>query len=142
MHDVGKIGIPEAVLNKPARLTKEEFKAIQEHARIGYEILNKSNRSIMKAAAIVALQHHERWDGTGYPQGLSGEDIHIFGRIAAVADVFDALCHTRCYKEAWEIDKVIELFKGESGTHFDKALVQVLLSNIDEFNAINRRFPA
>lgn len=141
MHDVGKIGVPEAILNKPGKLTPEEFSVIKEHARIGYEILSKSGRSIMKAAAITALEHHERWDGSGYPRGLKGEQIHIFGRIAAVADVFDALSHKRCYKEAWPIEKIIETFKMESGSHFEPALVNLFLNHIDEFVGINRRFP-
>ncbi len=141
MHDVGKIGISEVVLNKPGKLTAEEFECIKQHARVGYEILNKSNRPIMKAAAIVALQHHERWDGGGYPQGLSRDQIHVYGRIAAIADVFDALSHKRCYKEAWPLDRVVELFKAESGRHFDPEFVTILLSNIREFDGINRRFP-
>ena len=142
MHDVGKIGVSEAILNKAGQLTVKEFNVVQKHAQIGYDILKKSNRPIMQAAAIVALQHHERWDGTGYPQGLAGEDIHIFGRIAAVADVFDALTHSRCYKEAWPMDKVVKLFESESGAHFDSNLVKIFLSNIKEFEGINRLFPA
>ncbi len=141
MHDVGKIGIPESILNKPGKLTSEEFKIIQGHAQTGYEILKKSNRSIMKAAAIVALQHHEKWDGSGYPQGLAGNDIHIFGRIAAIADVFDALSHQRCYKDAWPTTKIISLFTSESGKHFDPKFVTIFLSNIQEFEDINKRFP-
>lgn len=141
MHDVGKIGVPEAILNKPGKLTDAEFEVIKKHAQTGYEILRKSNRSIMKAAAIVALQHHERWDGCGYPQRLSGENIHIYGRIAAIADVFDALSHKRCYKNAWNIDQIIDLFEKESGSHFDKTLTQIFLANIREFEEINKRFP-
>jgi response regulator RpfG family c-di-GMP phosphodiesterase len=141
MHDVGKIGIPEAILNKPGRLTDEEFNIIQTHAQTGFEILKNSNRSIMKAAAIVALQHHEKWNGTGYPQGLAGEEIHIFGRIGAIADVFDALSHDRCYKSAWPMEKIISLFETESGKHFDPELIHIFLTNVEEFKAINRRFP-
>jgi len=141
MHDVGKIGTPEAILNKPGKLTDEEFEIMQSHAKTGYEILKRSNRSIMQTAAIVALQHHERWDGKGYPQGLLGEDIHIYGRIAAIADVFDALSHKRCYKKAWPMDKIIELFKSESGKHFDPKLVTLFLANIKDFEEINALFP-
>lgn len=141
MHDVGKIGIPETILNKPGKLTSEEFELIKQHARIGYEILKKSNRPIMQAAAIVALQHHEKFDGTGYPQGLSGDNIHVYGRIAAIADVFDALTHKRCYKEAWPMEKVISLFTEESGRHFDPEFVRILLDNILEFEGIKKRFP-
>ncbi|MCP4020602.1 MAG: DUF3369 domain-containing protein [Desulfobacteraceae bacterium] len=141
MHDVGKIGVPEAILNKPGRLTDVEFEIIKHHAETGYEILRKSNRPIMQTAAIVALQHHERWDGMGYPQGLSGENIHIFGRIAAIADVFDALSHKRCYKEAWSIEKIIDYYKSESGNHFDANLVTLFLMHVDEFVSINKIFP-
>ena len=140
MHDVGKIGVPEAILHKPGKLTPEEFEIIQQHAQTGYEILRKSNRSIMTTAAIVALQHHERWDGKGYPQGLKGKDIHVFGRIAAIADVFDALSHKRCYKDAWPLEKIMDLFKREAGFHFDPELAVIFLTNIDQFMGINRRF--
>jgi len=140
MHDVGKIGVPEAILHKPGKLTFQEFEIIKKHARTGYEILRKSNRSILKTAAIVALQHHERWDGKGYPQGLKGEEIHIFGRIAAIADVFDALSHKRCYKEAWSLEKIIDTFKRDAGFHFDPELMDIFLTNFDEFVEINRLF--
>jgi putative nucleotidyltransferase with HDIG domain len=141
MHDVGKIGVPEAILNKPGKLTADEFEIIKAHARTGYEILKKSNRSIMTTAAIVAHQHHERWDGKGYPQGLKGKNIHVFGRIAAIADVFDALSHKRCYKEAWSLEKIVDLFKREAGHQFDPELVVIFLANIKEFVGVNRRFP-
>ena len=95
----------------------------------------------METAALIALQHHEKWDGTGYPDNLSREDIHIFGRIAAVADVFDALSHKRCYKEKWDINKIINLFQSESGKHFDPKLVKIFLSSIDEFQEINKLLP-
>jgi len=141
MHDIGKIGIPEAILHKPGKLTKEEFDIIKTHADTGYYILKNSKRQIMQTAAIVAWQHHERWDGAGYPQGLSGEDIHVYGRIVAIADVLDALTHKRCYKDAWPIDRVKHLFQEESGKHFDPGLTSILLSSFDEFEAINREFP-
>ncbi len=141
MHDVGKIGVPEAILNKPGKLTDEEFEIIKKHAQTGYEILKKSNRPIMKAAAVVALQHHERWDGSGYPNGLSGENIHIYGRIAAIADVFDALSHKRCYKSAWDMEQIVGFFEKESGRHFDKTLTDKFLLNIKEFESINKCFP-
>ncbi len=141
MHDVGKIGVPETILNKPGKLTSAEFEIIKKHAQTGYEILCKSNRSIMKTAAVVALQHHERWDGKGYPQGLKGKDIHVFGRIAAIADVFDALSHKRCYKEAWPLERILDTFKRDAGSHFDPELVEIFISNINEFLGINRRFP-
>jgi len=141
MHDVGKIGIPESILHKPGKLTEEEFEIIKTHSETGYYILKHSKRKIMQTAAIVAWQHHEKWDGTGYPQGLSGEDIHIYGRIAAIADVYDALSHKRCYKEAWPAEQVIKLFKEESGRHFDPKLVDIFLMDIDRFYEINREYP-
>ncbi len=95
----------------------------------------------MKTAAIVALQHHERWDGKGYPQGLEGENIHVFGRIAAIADVFDALSHKRCYKDAWPLEKIMDTFKRDAGSHFDPELIDIFLANINEFLEINQRFP-
>ncbi|MFO7748830.1 MAG: DUF3369 domain-containing protein [Desulfobacteraceae bacterium] len=141
MHDIGKIGIPEAILHKPGKLTNEEFDIIKTHAEMGYDILKNSRRQIMKTAAIVALQHHEKWDGTGYPRKLAGENIHIYGRIAAIADVFDALTHERCYKEAWSLDRVKALFARERGRHFDPRLMDLFLSDLDSFVAINRIFP-
>lgn len=141
MHDVGKIGIPEVILNKPGRLTRAEFEIVKQHARIGYEILRNSKRQIMETAAIVALQHHERWDGGGYPQGLAGEQIHIYGRISAIADVFDALTHKRCYKDAWPDNRVIDFFKQEAGAHFDPDLTRIFLSSREDFFQIKARFP-
>ncbi|MCK5542014.1 MAG: DUF3369 domain-containing protein [Desulfobacterales bacterium] len=141
MHDAGKIGVPEVILNKPGPLTKNEFLLVQTHSQTGFDILNKSEKKIMETAALIAIQHHEKWDGTGYPENLSGKQIHIFGRIAAVADVFDALSHKRCYKEKWETDRIIDLFKSESGKHFDPELVEILLSSIDELQEINRKLP-
>lgn len=141
MHDIGKIGVPEAILHKPGKLTDKEFEIIKAHAETGYEILKKSKRQIMKTASIVARQHHEKWDGTGYPQGLSGENIHIYGRIAAIADVFDALTHARCYKTPWSIPEVVEFFKKEQGRHFDPYLTDLFLSDIDSFVEINKNFP-
>ena len=141
MHDVGKIGVPEAILNKPGKLTAQEFEVMKQHTQTGYDILCKSERSIMKAAAIIALQHHEQWNGNGYPQGLGKKDIHIFGRIAAIADVFDALSHKRCYKDAWPIEKIVALVKNSSGSHFDPDLAFIFEENVDEFIKINELFP-
>ena len=141
MHDIGKIGISESILHKPGKLTKEEFKIMKTHAETGYYILKNSKRQILQTAAIVAWQHHEKWDGSGYPQGLSRENIHIYGRIAAIADVFDALSHKRCYKEAWPMDRIMDLFKHESGRHFDPVLSDIFLAEKDQFFAINQRFP-
>ena len=140
LHDIGKIAIPDAILNKPGKLTKEEFEVMKTHASIGFEMLNNSPRMMLKAAAIVAGQHHEKYNGKGYPNGLKGDNIHIYGRICAVADVFDALSCDRCYKKAWPLDKVLKLFKEESGEHFDPKLVQVLFDSLDEFNAISEKY--
>ena len=140
MHDVGKIGIPDAILNKPGKLTEQEFESVKKHTSIGYEILGKSKRQIIKAAAIVAYQHHERWDGKGYPQGLRGEDIHIFGRIIGLVDVYDALSHSRLYKSAWKREKVCQYLKESRGQSFDPKLVDLFLNNFEEFSAICIKF--
>jgi len=134
LHDVGKIGIPDAILNKPGLLTDEERSIMQTHADIGYTILGKSSRPIFQAASIVALEHHEKWDGSGYPQGLSGDDIHIFGRIVGLVDVFDALRHERVYKPAMSVEKCVEILREESGRHFEPRLVELFLDNLDIFN--------
>ena len=136
MHDVGKIGIRDNILLKPEKLTTKEFAIMRTHAKIGYDILKNSKREILKAAAIIAHEHHEKYDGSGYPKKKKAEDIHIYGRITAVADVFDALYHKRCYKEAWPLEDIIELFKKERGKHFDPALVDLVLKNIDSYVSI------
>ena len=133
MHDIGKVGIPDAILNKPAAFTPKEYEKIKEHSKIGYEILKYSNRILLKTASIIALQHHEKWDGTGYPNQLKGEEIHIYGRITALADVFDALGSDRVYKKAWDDEKIFKLFKEERGKHFDPRLVDIFFENLDEF---------
>lgn len=136
MHDVGKIGIRDSILLKPAMLTDEEFQIMKTHATIGRDILGNSHRPVLKAASIIAYEHHEKYDGTGYPNNVKGDDIHIYGRITAVADVFDALLNQRCYKEAWDIDKVVNHFKEQKDKHFDGKLVSILLDNIDFFKEI------
>ena len=140
MHDIGKVGIPDSILNKPAKLTSQEWEIMKTHSQIGYEILKNSKRDILKAAAIVSYSHHEKWDGSGYPQGLKGEEIHIFGRITAIADVFDALGSDRCYKKAWSLDKIIELFNEEKGKHFDPNLIDIFMENLDDFLTIRDRY--
>jgi len=133
MHDIGKIGIPDAVLNKPGPLNDEEWKIIKEHPTLGYEMLKHSEREILKAAAIIALEHHERYDGKGYPRGLKEEEISLLGRITAIADVYDALGNDRVYKPKWNIEQIIELFKQERGKQFDPHLTDLFLTNIIEF---------
>lgn len=136
MHDIGKVGIPDSILLKPGKLTPAEFEIMKTHAKIGYEIFSSSNRNLLKTAALIARDHHEKYDGSGYPSGKKGEAIHIFGRISAIADVFDALYHKRCYKPAWPLEEVVELFKNESGKHFDPKLVNIVLSNLDTYTSI------
>ncbi|MGO4549241.1 HD domain-containing phosphohydrolase [Paenibacillus sp. 2TAB23] len=130
MHDIGKVAIPDAILQKPGKLTPEEYEQMKEHATIGYRLLRKSKRQLLQAAAIVAWQHHEKWDGTGYPQGLVGESIHIYGRITALADVFDALSSSRVYKEAWSLERILALVNEERGRHFDPRVVDVFLEQL------------
>lgn len=142
LHDIGKLGIPDDVLLKPGNFTEEERRIMMNHPAIGYAMLRHSRRDVLVAAGIIAYQHQEKWDGSGYPQGLAGEDIHIFGRIVALADVFDALCSSRVYKEAWPLEKVLEWLDEQRATYFDPHLVDIFLANIDEFVAIYNRYPA
>lgn len=131
MHDIGKVGIPDNILLKPGPLSDEEWMIMKSHPEVGYNILKDSNRPILKAAAIISHTHHEKWDGSGYPNALSGEDIHIFGRITAIADVFDALGSNRVYKKAWELNKILDFFHREKSKHFDPLLAEIFLHNID-----------
>ena len=140
MHDVGKIAIPDAILNKPGKLTEEEFLIIQTHSALGYQMLKSSNRNILKSAGIIAFQHHEKYNGTGYPNGLKGEEIHLYGRITALADVFDALSSDRIYRPSWEIDKVLDLIKKEKNEHFDPILADLFFENLDEILAIKETY--
>jgi PAS domain S-box-containing protein len=140
MHDIGKVAIPDTILKKPGRLTPDEFEIMKTHSEIGYQVLKGSSRSILKTAATVAHTHHEKWDGSGYPEGLKGKDIHIFGRITAIADVFDALGSDRVYKKAWELEKILTLFKEEKGKHFDPMLIELFLANLDKFLKIRENF--
>lgn len=139
MHDIGKMTIPLKILHKPGRYTEEEFNIMKAHTSNAYELLNCSDRKLVKAAAIIANEHHEKWNGTGYPHQLKGDEIHIYGRIVAIADVFDALTHARCYKEAWSIEDAINYIKDHKGTQFDPELVDIFLEHIDEFVAISRQ---
>lgn len=140
MHDIGKVGIPDDILNAPRKLDLEEWKVMQTHAELGYEMLKNSKKPILQAAAIVAREHHEKWDGSGYPNAKAGEDIHIYGRITALADVFDALGSERVYKKAWELDEILELFREESAKHFDPKLVKLFLDNLNDFLLIRDKF--
>jgi len=126
------LAIPDAILNNPGKLTPAEFEVMKTHSIIGYEMLKNSERPIMKAASIIAHQHHEKFNGQGYPLGLKGYEIHIYGRITAIADVFDALGSKRVYKEEWELNRILEFIKKESGNHFDPKLVEIFFNEIDE----------
>ncbi|MDC0933878.1 PAS domain S-box protein, partial [Arcobacteraceae bacterium] len=129
MHDIGKVGIPDAILNKPGKLTFDEFEIMKTHAIKGYEMLQGSQRDILKISSIVAYEHHEKWDGSGYPNALKGENIHIFGRITAICDVFDALGSNRAYKKAWSLKDILDLFRRERALHFDPTLIDLFFDN-------------
>jgi len=140
MHDIGKVGIPDSILNKPAKLDKDEWKIMMTHAELGYEMLKHSNRPILSMAADIALSHHEKFDGTGYPKGLKAQEIKMCGRITALADVFDALGSERCYKESWDDEEIFSFLKDESGKHFDPTLVRLFFDNLDQFLAIRNEY--
>jgi response regulator RpfG family c-di-GMP phosphodiesterase len=138
---VGKVGIPDRILNKPGRLTPEEFAVMRRHASLGHGILCKSEQRIMRVAARIALQHHERWDGAGYPHGLSGEEISLEGRITAIVDVFDALTSRRVYREARPADEVFGTMRAGRGSQFDPELLDVFLAHSGEFAAVVQDYP-
>jgi putative two-component system response regulator len=140
MHDIGKLGTPDNILLKPGRLTPEEFEIMKQHAMIGYRILKDSSSRVLQAGAEIARTHHEKFDGSGYPDGLRGESIPLHGRIVAVADVFDALTSERPYKKAWEIARALEFLRDGSGTHFDPRCVDAFLRDTDEVLAIRERY--
>jgi putative two-component system response regulator len=140
MHDIGKVGTPDAILLKPARLTPEEFEIMKQHTMIGYQVLSTSHSPLMQTAAEIAWTHHEKFDGSGYPRGMKGESIPLFGRIVAVADVFDALTSDRPYKQAWEVEPTLRLIKGSIGSHFDPVCVEAFLADFDAVLAIKSRF--
>jgi putative two-component system response regulator len=141
MHDVGKIGIPDAILLKPGKLTAEEFEEMKEHTTIGASILRGSSTKLLKLAERIALEHHEWWDGSGYPLGISGEAISLEARMVAVADVFDALTHDRVYKEAWPVSKALALIEDERGTHFDPKMADLFLEHAETMNDIRLANP-
>lgn len=141
LHDIGKLKIPAHILTKPGKLNDDEIKVMRSHAEFGYELLKDSRRPIIKAAAKVARDHHEYWNGSGYPRGLSGESIDLFSRITAIADVYDALRSKLYYKDAWPLEKVLDVFKAERGKQFEPKLVDLLLSNIDDIEEIQSRYP-
>ena len=140
MHDVGKIGIPESILCKPGALDAEEWAAMQQHPSIGAEIIGDHEDKLLQTAKEIAITHHEKWDGSGYPNGLKGADIPLSGRIIAVADVFDALTTKRPYKEAWPVEKALDLIKESAGSHFDPHIVDVFLESVPNVLEIKTRF--
>jgi putative two-component system response regulator len=139
MHDIGKVAVPQHILSKPTSLDEEEFEIVKRHPAVGYEILHKSSNNLLQKASIIAYEHHERYDGSGYPRGLKGDEIDIYGRIVALADVFDAITHKRCYKEAWDMPKAIDYIIEQRGFHFDPYIVDIFLDNLNEFIEIAKK---
>jgi len=140
MHDIGKVGVSDNILLKPGRLTPQEFELMKQHAAYGYDILQDSSSQVLQAGAAIALGHHEKYDGSGYPNGLSGQAIPIFSRIVAVADVFDALTSERPYKRAWSLEQAAEHIKAGAGKHFDPKCVAVFIAHWQEVLKIRQRF--
>ncbi len=141
LHDIGKFAVPESVLLKRGPMSDEDWRIMRGHPAVGEELLSRSALPLFEAAAAIAGQHHERYDGSGYPLGLRGEEIDLNARLVAIADVFDALAHRRCYKEAWDIEHVVAHMRAERGRHFDPALLDCLLARLDEVDAMMQRFP-
>ncbi|NQV47473.1 MAG: response regulator [Rhodospirillaceae bacterium] len=140
MHDVGKIGIPDGILLKPGKLDADEWEIMKSHAEIGADIIGEHDSDIMRMARIIAINHHEKWDGTGYPKGIKGEDIPLEGRIASICDVFDALTSNRPYKEAWADDKALAFINDNAGSHFDPNLVKMFNDVFDDILQIKKNF--
>ncbi|WP_373976456.1 DUF3369 domain-containing protein [Chitinibacter sp. SCUT-21] len=138
LHDIGKVGIPDMVLNKPGPLDVAERAVMDTHAQLGYDMLRESKPRILKMASIIAYEHHEKWDGSGYPRKLKGDEIHIAGRIIALADVYDALTHARCYKDPWPRDRVLETIREQSGKHFDPAVVDAFFRCLPKIEEIRQ----
>jgi response regulator RpfG family c-di-GMP phosphodiesterase len=141
LHDIGKIGISDKILSKPEKLSEKEFNQMKRHTLIGYDILKDSSSEVIQLAAVIALNHHERYDGSGYPRGLKGEEIPIAGRIVAIADYFDALMSKRVYKDAWSIEKVLEALKKRGGKIFDPVCLEAFFKSLDEILKIKDKYP-
>lgn len=140
LHDVGKIGIPDRILLKPGKLDFDETEIMRQHAAIGGSILSDSGLyPLLSAGSVIAIQHHEKWDGSGYPAGLKGEEIHVFARVVSLVDVFDALSSDRPYKKAFPLEKTVSIMREGSGEFFDPELLEIFLSNIDDFVEIRRK---
>lgn len=140
MHDIGKVGIADKILLKPGRLDPEEFDVMKQHAMFGYDLLRGSTSKLLQAGAEIARGHHEKYDGSGYPDGLKGEDIPVFSRIVAVADVFDALTSERPYKKAWEVADAVQFLKDGAGSHFDPACVEAFLKAWDDVEQVRGKY--
>lgn len=140
LHDVGKIGIPDSILQKPGKLTPEEWKIMKTHTTIGSELLSGSNSKFLKLGEEIALSHHEKWDGSGYPKGLKKEKIPLAGRICGLCDVLDALTSIRPYKKAWPIDNAMEEIKKGSGTHFDPHIVDCFFKILPQIYSIHKQY--
>jgi putative two-component system response regulator len=140
LHDVGKLGVPDAILLKPGRLTPDEFEQIKKHTEIGRRIFSDMESGLLQLGAEIAFTHHEKYDGSGYPRGLAGENIPLVGRIAAICDVFDALTSDRVYKKAMEVEQAVEIMRKESGSHFDPVLLELFLDSMDEVLGIKAAF--
>jgi len=140
MHDIGKIGIPDYILLKPGKLEADEWAVMQTHVQIGADILAGDGSELMVMAHDIALTHHEKWNGKGYPNGLKGEEIPLVGRVTSIADVFDALTSERPYKKAWSIDEAISFIKSEAGEHFDPKLVELFIENLKDIVVIKEKY--
>lgn len=140
LHDIGKVGISDNILLKPGKLTDEEFDVMKKHPLIGQDILRDAQNVYLQAGAIISLTHHEKYDGSGYPNKLAGDAIHIYGRITAIADVFDALTSVRPYKKAWSFEEATNFIREQSGRHFDPSLAELFLAHIDEVRQIYIKF--
>lgn len=142
MHDIGKVAIPDSILNKPGQLTAEEWEVMKTHSHLGYQMLSMSQRPLFKLAATITLEHHEKWDGSGYPYGLKGEEISVAGRITAIADVFDALGAMRCYKPSKSLEEILVIFEQEKSKHFDPNMITLFFDHLDEFIDIRNKYTA
>jgi len=140
MHDIGKLGVPDSILLKPGKLDKEEWEEMKRHTIYGKKILEGSSHDLIKIAELIAISHHEKWNGKGYPNGLSGEEIPVEGRIVALADVFDALSSKRCYKNAFPLEKTLAIIKNDTGTHFDPGVTEAFFEGFDEIMSVYNKY--
>jgi putative two-component system response regulator len=141
LHDIGKVGIPDSILLKPGKFEGNEFEIMKQHAALGAKMLEGAEQfPVLKAGHVIALEHHEKWDGSGYPNAIKGEAIHLYARIIAIADVFDALSSKRCYKEPMPLETVLKIMKNDAGTHFDPNLIELFLNNLDQFLEIKETY--